>query len=424
MEVYTFDKSVMERYEDCCMALRFSDSILSAAKIHSSWQYYLSILLEPAGWQSLWRLTRPFCEELNIRFPTVVYGTVEQIDFTEARAQFKVEAVADEDIDLQVDTHFVNLEELWPTIRQENDALNVEKTAEGLDNYRFFLNNIWQPWDADHDDEAIDFIETHFMSRAQLYCDMKNKRMSRSSIARLKLLINEAREIALKRSRLEDEFLSDNEDEEEVNGADVSMKSAGGGSTTKKELLRLNMRMNQIKTEFEILEHPLQRQVYEEQHAEELANGLQVHNVIVTKPGTVHEQIEYLSAVKAVLGKDENVIIRSSLQDALLNSASASDMIFIPHSVQAVNYPLAMEDGGCLKAIHDDQLKAIVSCKAEDQHLFVCGNYQFENLTLDCRNVDIGLVVKPKGTVTMRNCVIVGGKQASTNQGICVRGKC
>lgn len=90
MDVYTFDKSVMERYDDCCMALKFSDSPLSAAKIHSAWQYYLSLLLEPAGWQSLWRLTRPFCEELQIRYPTVVYGTVEQIDFKECKAQFKV----------------------------------------------------------------------------------------------------------------------------------------------------------------------------------------------------------------------------------------------------------------------------------------------------------------------------------------------
>lgn len=343
---------------------------------------------------------------------------------------FQVEAVPDEDIDLQVDTHFINLEELWPTIRQENDALNVEKTAEALDNYRFFLNNIWQPWDADYDDESIDFIETHFLSRAQLYCDMKNKRMSRQSLAKLKLLIQEGREISLKRQRLENEFLSDDEEEEDAAEEAASNDVSMSGHSKQKELLRLNIRLNQIKTDFEILENPKMRHVHEEslrettgQTAWSSSAPQSVANVIVTKVGTVQEQIEYLTAVKVVLGKDENVVVRSSLQDALLNSSSASDLIFVPHSVQQINYPLAMEDGGGIKALADEQLKAIVACKAEDQHLFVCGNYQFENLTLDCRNVDIGVLVKPKATVTMRNCVIVGGKQASTNQGICVRGK-
>lgn len=420
MEVFSFDKSVMERYEDCCMALKFSDNILSASKIHSAWEYYLSVLLEPAGWQALWRLTRVFCEELQIRYPTVVYGTVEQIDFKECKAQFKVEAVPDSDINLVMETHFVNLEELWPTTRQENDALNVEKTAEALDNYRFFLNNIWQPWDQD-DDESIDFIDTHFLSRAQLYCDMKNKKMERNSIARLKMLLKEAREISLKIDRLESEFVSDDEDD----GEDASM-SAGdrNGKDDRKELLRLNMRMSQIKTEFEILENPKMRQVHEEAR-HEMAKGekaLRVNNVIVTKPGTIQDQMEYFAEVKSVLGKDVNVVVRPSLQEALLHS-SASDTIFIPHSLQPVEFPLALEDGGSIRAIKNADLKAIIASKSEDQQLFVCGSYQFENLTLDCRNVDIGLLVRSSASVSLKNCEIVGGKQTSTHQGICVRGR-
>lgn len=418
MDVFTFDKSVMERYEDCCMALKFSDSVVSASKIHAAWQYYLSLLLEPAGWQSLWRLTRPFCEELGIRYPTIVYGTVEQIDFKECKAQFKVEAVPDEDIDLVMDTHYVNLEELWATRRQENDALNVEKTAEALDNYRFFLNNIWQPWDADFDDETIDFVDSHFLTRAALYCDMKNKRMGRSTVAKLKLLINEARDISWKRNRLEGDL------EEE----DVAMEDGKEQRESKetKELLRLNIRMKQIKTDFEVLENPKMREVYEtsQQVLSGEGQATKGQNVIVTKQGTVQEQLEYLTAIKGVLGKDENCVMRSSLQDALMKANSSSDMIIIPHSVQSINFPLALEDGGHLRALQDDDLKAIVASEFEDQHLFVCGNYQFENITLDCRNVDIGIAVKAGSTVVLKNCVIIGEKQAaSTNLGICVRGE-
>lgn len=419
MDVFTFDKSVMERYEDCCMALKFSDSVVSASKIHSAWQYYFSLVLEPAGWQSLWRLTRPFCEELGIRYPTIVYGTVEQIDFKECKAQFKVEAVPDEDINLVMDIHYVNLEELWATRRQENDALNVEKTAEALDNYRFFLNNIWQPWDAD-DDETIDFVDTHFLSRAQLYCDRQNKRMARSTIAKLKLLINEARDISWKRNRLEGEL----EEEEEEETVDVAMVEAQESKETR-ELLRLNIRMKQIKADFEVLENPKMRQVYESSQQVLSGEGGQVgkgQNVIVTKQGTVQEQLEYLTAIKGVLGKDENSVMRSSLQDALMKAQSSSDMIIIPHSVQAINFPLAMEDGGVMRALQDGDLQAIVASEFEEQHLFVCGNYQFESITLDCRNVDVGIAVKAGATVVLKNCVIIGEKQSSTNQGICVRG--
>lgn len=434
MEVFKFNKTVLQRYDDCCLALKFTDDIISSSKIHIAWQYYLEILLEPAGWQALWKvcvcviqkelvlkheislqLSRVFCEELQIRYPTVVFGTVHQVCFQECKAEFKVEAVQDEDVNLVLETHFVNLEDLWPVKNQENGALNIEKTAEAIDNYRFFVNNIWMPWDAENDDEQIDFIDTHFLIRAQLYCDMVNKKISRFSVAKLKLLTNEAREIELKRRELEVDIVSDDEEEEAGNTSTVESRKQ------KKELIKLNIRMNQIKTEFEILENPKMREVFEEER-NEARELIKTHHVIVTKPGNIKDQTDYLNTIKTILGKDENVYLQTSLQEALMNS-DPSDTIFVAHTLHKIKFPAPLGDNGQIRAIPDNKLKAIIQSRDEEQFLFVCeGDFKFENLTLDCRNVEVGIVVKNRATVTLKNCHIIGSKNASTHQGILVKG--
>lgn len=411
--MYTFNKSVKQRYDYACLALKFEDGIVSATEMHASWRYYLSALVEPGGWQAIWRLSRVLCEELQVRYPTIVFGTVDHVHFAEGTAQFTVQAVPDSDINMQLDTHYANLEDVWVTIAQENQALDLEKTAEAIDNYRFFMRNIFFPWDPDYDDSTIDFMDTHFVARAKLYCDMQNKRMSRNSLARLKLMIAEAQDLGLKRYRLEAEVMSDDEDgdDEELDGI-VPVKGK------KKELLQINLRMGQIKAEFDILENPIMRQVFEEK--ERLVEK-PVQNVIVTKPAPIPAQSDYLSAVKDIMGKDENVVIESSLQHALMVSP-ASSTIYIPHTLQKVKFPLALDESGMIKSIPDDTLKAIIAPKEDEQVLFVCGNYRFENITLDCRNVETGLLILDKATVTLKNCELIGNKQSSTHQGIFIRG--
>lgn len=80
-------------------------------------------------------MNRATCELLNIKYPTVVFGMVNNVYFDDLKAEFSVIAVQDEDIHLP-EVHEVPLEELWPTIDQENAELNIERTADCLDELR------------------------------------------------------------------------------------------------------------------------------------------------------------------------------------------------------------------------------------------------------------------------------------------------
>lgn len=94
------------------------------------------------GWQALWKISRAICEELNIKYPTVVFGTVTNVLFKELKAEFEVIAVQDEDVHLP-EMHIVPLEDLWPTRHQENPELNIERTADCIDQLRLVQNGLF-----------------------------------------------------------------------------------------------------------------------------------------------------------------------------------------------------------------------------------------------------------------------------------------
>jgi hypothetical protein len=56
IEVITFKKSFQERlseYEDIVVGR----GPLSACDIHNEWYFYIENLLEPAGWQAVWKIS-------------------------------------------------------------------------------------------------------------------------------------------------------------------------------------------------------------------------------------------------------------------------------------------------------------------------------------------------------------------------------
>lgn len=68
----------------------------------------------------------------------------------------------------------------------------------------------------------------------------------------------------------------------------------------------------------------------------------------------------------------------------------------------------------------DTTVEAVIASTEEDSILFAFnGNYTLENLTLDCRNVRTGLWVRD-GSVTIKNCILLGDGRSSTGNGIYV----
>lgn len=88
------------------------------------------------GWQAIWKINRATCEKLKINYPIVVFGMVNNVFFQDLKADFSVIAVQDDDIHLP-ERYEVPLEDLFPTIEQENDELNIDRTADCLDELRY-----------------------------------------------------------------------------------------------------------------------------------------------------------------------------------------------------------------------------------------------------------------------------------------------
>lgn len=257
MEIYTFDKSLQERLVELTEILSSRGEIVPASQIQAEWSYHVDLVIEPVGWQALWKIPRLVCEDFEIHYPTIVVVEVEQVDFADLSALVKITAVQDE-IHLP-DKYDVPLVELYPTHKQENNALDMVGTASCIDQLRFFYNYLWMSWDID-DDDNTDWVSGHLEARIRLFFDMKRGIVSKETSDVIRSLMREGREVQQKISRLEDTI---SEGEEELQHVD-------GGTAC--QLMKLHFRLQQIKREMEVLENPAMREILVQNRTSTLAN--------------------------------------------------------------------------------------------------------------------------------------------------------
>lgn len=255
---------------------------------------------------------------MNVRYPTVVLVYVEQVYFKEMKAELEIIAVQDEHIHLPT-RHEVDLEDLYPTLEQENSALNVERTAECLDQIRFFYTHIWMPWDMDNDDQ-VNWVEKHLESRIRLCFDLKRGVIQRPLAAYIRSLIHEARYIYYRRQYLE----MVTNDEEGVNLPDTTDQVDNLEELSTKrmrlcEMMRIHLRMTSIQSDFEMLENPETRAIYE--HIKysnlEVAQSEKTSpiNYLVLTSHNIDKHMENLKIAKTLLSsKNSQVVVNHSLQ--------------------------------------------------------------------------------------------------------------
>lgn len=244
--IYTFNKSLQERLVELTEILSGRGEIVPASQIQAEWSYHVELVIEPVGWQALWKIPHLVCEDFQIHYPTIVVVEVEQVDFADLSALVKITAVQDE-IHLP-DKYDVPLVELYPTHIQENNALDMVGTAGCVDQLRFFYNYLWMPWDTD-DDDNTDWVSVHLEIRIRLFFDMKRGVISQETSDVIRSLVREGREVQQKISRLEDTISEAEEDLHEVDGG------------TACQLMKLHFRLQQIKREMEVLENPAMREI-------------------------------------------------------------------------------------------------------------------------------------------------------------------
>lgn len=274
------------------------------------------------GWQALWKIPRLLCEQMRVRYPTVVLGYVEQVFFKELKAEFEITAVQDESVHLPI-RHEVALEDLWPTHLQENPAINVERTADCLDQIRFFYTHVWMPWDQDNDDD-INWVEKHLETRIRLCFDLRRGAIQRPLAAYIRSLIHEARYINYRRQYLE---LEANDEELETNLLDESELNAELDEMRVKrlrltEMMRIHLRMTSIRSDFEMLENPETRAIYEQIKYSNLdfksttdKDKETTISYLVLISHNMDKHMEYFQIAKnLIVSKDSQVVVNHSLQ--------------------------------------------------------------------------------------------------------------
>lgn len=289
MEIFTFEKNFQERFKDFSNVLYDSEKILPAPQVKAEWTYQIDMVLETVGWQALWKIPCSTCHDFNIHYPTIVAVEIEHVDSNEHSALVKIVAVQD-DIHLP-EKYDVPLVELYPTRTQQNSALDVASTAECIDMLRFFYSFLWMPWDAD-DDEICDWFTNHLEIRLKLFFDMKKGIVSKKTSDMIRTLIREGRDIQEKIERLGLDISDDEEDQEKE---------------TVCQLMKLHLRLHQIKTEMVILENPEMRELLVKSKNNEMEinrrenRGQRTEAHFVWLGGSLEETIEALKSTQDFL---------------------------------------------------------------------------------------------------------------------------
>ncbi|XP_029728532.2 protein nessun dorma [Aedes albopictus] len=421
MEVFEFKKSLLVRHQEATHVLNVRGVPIPASAVKKEWSLFLEVAMESNGWQALWRIPRAVCQELSKKFPTVVAGTVEKVLFDELKAIIYVEAVEDDDLHLP-ERQLVSLSELWPLRHQKNTLLNVERTADCLDQLRFFYQHVWMPWDYDNDDDDRDWGVKHLDSRMKFYCDLKNRTMPKRLTSHVLTLLDEANQLQKKRELLT--LHMDDEDE-------VALMDGCPAS----ELLRIRLRIQDIKNEIETLEFfaPKMRKIYEQvrfpketYYSKDQPSGdynpdSDSSAYVVTHIGSLAQQIDYLETAKRLVGTLTPVRICYSLQDALDRSESSAQMLVSPgrHDIKLRG---DLSSKGSIQAVVGDRSKTVICSRQDDNALLtITGDYRLENVTLDCTNVQTGILIK-RGTIMLKNCCLKGDPRDVSSSGILICG--
>lgn len=300
----------------------------------------------------------------------------------------------------------------------------------------------------------------------------KGGEISRALTSHIRVLLAEARYIQQRREYLEC-GISDDEDDciEDLNQtqkskfklilffffsiAHINEYLLNLDSNKINDLIRMHIRLNTIKNEIDILENPDMRKAFEENLNSNL-NGNKskttCNSFMVTFPGSITDQINHLHSLKTIINNDEQIELYRSLKvnyilfyfffyikfkfiylQNCLNECSPSSKIFIPVGRHFVKFLEYFHDKGVLSGFGgrsgtiglnadsnsissdiDYQHESVIMTQDCDSVLLMLNvDFTIENITLDCRNVRTGILLR-KGCVTFSNCTFVGDENSST----------
>lgn len=118
--------------------------------------------------------------------------------------------------------------------------------------------------------------------------------------------------------------------------------------------------------------------------------------------------------------------------------SQSSNEIYIPAGKHFIKFVEYLNDDGSLHGVAANEKlslneriereinlseESVVKASYDDTVLLMfTENFTIENVTIDCRNVRTGILLR-KGSLTLINCTMIGDHQSSTSIGLTVMGK-
>ncbi|XP_072934276.1 protein nessun dorma [Epargyreus clarus] len=406
--VYTFTRSDNEILQELLKV--FSSG---RGAVREQWSMQAELLVEPVGWDALWKLSKEFCKKFEVRFPCVAYIAVTSVDFEELSASVDVLSVQHEAVSLPEKVIDVPLIELWPTMKQRELCVNAATTAEFIDLMRFFYNNIWMPWD-DQDDKVLspNTIEDRMQLWSQVQSSTIPNCVARSIIQLRSSAINAHEKLRELDSSLCETDLVDDDD---------SLLPANYLSLC----AEMNARLDGLMSKWTLYENPLIREQYLVKARNKWQKNKNKKNVIALWQGGPITEFEEISKfLRSRLTDSHTLTVMVSAEEAL--AMEPDEVVICSKSYEMPEIPLshisicslngatlkASDTRSCLLTASDECLVSGVAlrCAAASTALLARGALRLRHCALsdhsDTLQSDFaqGIVAMPGAKIMVEDC--------------------
>ncbi|XP_067158636.1 SHC SH2 domain-binding protein 1 isoform X2 [Apteryx mantelli] len=227
----------------------YQDYILADCKASEVKEFtaeYLEKVLEPSGWQAIWR-TNVF--EVLVEVVDVEYSALKAVVqlsepfLCESQVStFTLECMREL---LELKEHQIPLQELWAVYDESGE---FDQTALAIEHVRFFYKCIWRTWDEEEEDD-FDYFVRCVEPRLRLHYDILEHRVPSGLVADYQNLLSQCEELYRKFLNLRSSISSSDSDSEVEN---ISMV----------EGLKLYEKIEHLKQKLKLIENPLLRYVF------------------------------------------------------------------------------------------------------------------------------------------------------------------
>uniref|UniRef100_A0A8C6J2R9 SHC SH2 domain-binding protein 1 n=2 Tax=Melopsittacus undulatus TaxID=13146 RepID=A0A8C6J2R9_MELUD len=378
----------------------YQDYILADCKASEVKEFtaeYLMKVLEPSGWQAVWR-TNVF--EVLVEVVDVEYSALKAVVqlsepfLCESRhSNFTLECVQEL---LELKERKIHLQELWVVYDKSGE---FDSTALAVEHVRFFYECIWRTWDEEEEDD-FDYFVRCVEPRLKLHYDILENRVPSGLVANYQNYLSQCEELYSKFLDVRSRLSSSDLDSEVEN---VSLV----------EGLKLYENIEHLKQKLKLIENPLLRYVCGYQkHSGLQAKGLRptgdkiIHIVSSTMVASMLQSLIRDKLCPESCGEEQEIQFHKDPL-AAINACYEGDRVIICPGHYVVDDVFCIADSVELEGygLPDD---IVIEKRGKGDNFVDCtgNNVRISSLKLVQHDAVEGILSVHQGKTTLENCVL------------------